>query len=224
MIIDEKKQQPISTELNDKLNLNPDSNKSNINTNLNHKKENKEIDSSNYFEETDSLKFDSSYKAVQCDNPKNILRKSSTLSTNISQSESPQKNDKESSNFPFVSFNRERFYSMPVSNYFDGIDNYFKGLYPEKNNYQKSKNYLEKKYFFREHFPSVDIDYVYKKTQKIEKLEKEKSQEKVMNSPATPTKNSQNLQNININNNIEFPFYYLGYCGIDCKPYNYNII
>ena len=223
MIIDEKKQQPISTELNDKLNLNPDSNKSNINTNLNHKKENKEIDSSNYFEETDSLKFDSSYKAVQCDNPKNILRKSSTLSTNISQSESPQKNDKESSNFPFVSFNRERFYSMPVSNYFDGIDNYFKGLYPEKNNYQKSKNYLEKKYFFREHFSSVDIDFMYKKTQKIEKLEKkEKSPEKIMEHPATPVKNSQNLQNIN--NNIEFPFYYLGYCGIDCKPYNYNII
>lgn len=224
MIIDEKNQQPISTELNNKLNINTDSNKSNININLNYKKENKEIDSLNYFEETDSLKFDSSYKAVQCDNRKNILRKSSTLSTNISQSESPQKNNKESSYSPFVSFNRERFYSMPISNYFDGIDNYFKGLYPEKNNYQKSKNYLEKKYFFREHFPSVDIDYMYKKTQKIEKLEKEKSQEKVMNSPAPPTKNSQNLQNININNNIEFPFYYLGYCGIDCKPYNYKII
>ena len=62
---------------------------------------------------------------------------------------------------------RERFASMPISNYYDGTDNYFKGLYPENNNYQKSNNYVEKKLFFREHYSSVDLDIIYKEREKL---------------------------------------------------------
>ena len=221
MIVDEKNKQSLSAEVGDKLHLNPDSQKYEINPNLNIKKDALDNYSSNYYEETDSLKYDSSYKANQCDEQKNILRKSSTISTNISQSEngfdniSPIKNIKESNNSSFINFNRERFFSMPISNYFDGIDNYFKGLYPEKNNYQKSKNYLEKKYFFREHFPSVDIDYINKKNEKIAKREGLTKIEKISDPHPPPMgQNSQISQNIG---KIECPFYYFSYCSIDCK-------
>ena len=57
----------------------------------------------------------------------------------------------------YIFFSRDRFNSTPITNYFKGTDNYLKGLNPEKNNYKKSNNYLEKKKFLREHFPSFDL-------------------------------------------------------------------
>ena len=225
MIVYENNQQSLSTEVGSKSNIKQKS----IKSDLNPQKEISDNLKSNYFEEIDSLKYDSSYKAIQSDNQKNVLRKSSTLSTNISQSEinsdniSPKKNIEEKDNSTlFINFNRERFNSMPISNYFDGIDNYFKGLYPQQNNYQKSKNYLEKKYFLklREHFPSVDIDYIYNKKNDINnnnieifKKKEEFSNQKncaELNQTYTPISN-----NCKISQNI--PMYYFGFCSIDCK-------
>ena len=172
MIIPENKQQSSSTEEGEESNSSQRDSK--IELNIKNQKEPEENYSSNYFEETDSLKYDSSYKAVLSDSKNKVLRKSSTLSTNVSQSEncldnySPKKSctDCSSSSLLNLNFTRERFSSTPISNYYDGIDNYFKGLYPEKNDYQKSNNYLEKRLFFREHFlPLILIIYIKKKIQ-----------------------------------------------------------
>jgi hypothetical protein len=153
---------------------------------------------------------------VSSENKNNTLRKSSTLSTTVSQSEgvdnlSPQKSNKEYSSSPNLNFGRERFVSMSISNYYDGIDNYFKGLYPEKNDYQKSNNYLEKKHFFREHYPSVDVNLLHKEREKEKQLLFDNISK---NQPTINGVNPQYAQNFP---KIEFPIYYIGYCGIDCK-------
>ena len=215
MIIAGKNQKSLSTEEVDKvINKKFISNEIKTNSNLKQTKEHEENNSSNCSEENDSLKYDSSYKAVISDNQKNVLRKSSTLSTNVSQSEtgldnsSPQKSCKDCLDCSPLNFGRERFASTPISNYYDGTDNYFKGLHPEKNDYQKSNNYLEKKIFFRDHFPSVDLNLIYKEKQKRILFEENQSTiPPVMPNPQTPKTLGK----------IEFPIYILGYCGIDCK-------
>ena len=217
MIIPENKQQSSSTEEGEESNSSQRDSK--IELNPKNQKEPEENYSSNYFEETDSLKYDSSYKAVLSDSKNKVYRKSSTLSTNVSQSEncldnySPKKSctDCSSSSLLNLNFTRERFSSTPISNYYDGIDNYFKGLYPEKNDYQKSNNYLEKRLFFREHFPSVDIDYIYK--EKNSKFFSEESSEKMAPIP----KLLNNPQSPEIQGKTEYPVFFIGYCGFDCK-------
>ena len=219
MIIPENKLQSSSTEEGYESNSSSKDCKLELNFKL--KKEFEENSSSNYFEETESLKYDSSYKVVLSDSKDNILRKSSTLSTNVSQSEncldnlSPKKScqNGSSSSLLNLNFSRERFSSTPISNYYDGTDNYFKGLYPERNDYQKSNNYLEKRLFFREHFPSVDIDLMYKEKEKQQNFFSEENSEK--NSTKTQLlNNSQPPTNLG---KIEYPIYFLGYCGFDCK-------
>mgnify|MGYP004444792833 FL=1 len=54
----------------------------------------------------------------------------------------------------FIFFGKERLNSTPVNNYFNGTDNYFRELQPEKNEYQKTKNYIEKEKYFQKYFPS----------------------------------------------------------------------
>ena len=218
MILPENKQQSSSTE--EGYESNSSSRDCKIESNFILKKEFVENCPSNYSEETESLKYDSSYKAVISDSKNNILRKSSTLSTNVSQSEncldnpSPKKSCQDFSSSSSLNFNfsRERFSSTPISNYYDGTDNYFKGLYPEKNDYQKSNNYLEKRLFFREHFPSVDIDLMYKEKQEKnfseENSEKEIIMPQALNNLQSPT---------HLTGKIEYPIYFLGYCGFDCK-------
>ena len=201
MIIPENKQQSSSTEEGEESNSSQRDSKIELYTK--NQKEPEENYSSNYFEETDSLKYDSSYKAVLSDSKNKVLRKSSTLSTNVSQSEncldnySPKKSytDCSSSSLLNLNFTRERFSSTPISNYYDGIDNYFKGLYPEKNDYQN---------------PSVDIDYMYK-----EKNAKFFSEENSEKNPIP--KNLNNPQSPEIPGKNEYPVFFLGYCGFDCK-------
>ena len=220
MIVDESNQQSSSMEERESLQSNSSSKNSDIKSNFNIIKKSEDI-SSNYFEETESLKYNSSYKAILPDFQNNNFRKSSTISTNVSQSDfqldnlSPKKNYKECSSSSLINFGRERFSSMPISNYFDGIDNYFKGLYPEKNDYQKSNNYLEKKIFFREHYPSVDMEIMYKEREKINN-----SIENINNQTTTMPKNVSNAQPLNNYGKAEFPNYCLSYPGIDRKSQN----
>ena len=49
-----------------------------------------------------------------------------------------------------INFTRERLNSTPVTNYFEGIDFYLRGIQPEKNDYTKSGNFIEKEKFFNE--------------------------------------------------------------------------
>ena len=216
MIVDEKNQQSSITNENESPRESSPLDFSGKKSSLKKIKLTEENSPSNYYEETESLKYDSSYKAVSSENKNNTLRKSSTLSTTVSQSEgvdnlSPQKSNKEYSSSPNLNFGRERFVSMSISNYYDGIDNYFKGLYPEKNDYQKSNNYLEKKHFFREHYPSVDVNLLHKEREKEKQLLFDNISK---NQPTINGVNPQYAQNFP---KIEFPIYYIGYCGIDCK-------
>ena len=219
MIVDESNQQSSSMDEGESTQTNSSSKNSDIKSNSYMTKKSEENCTSNYFEETESLKYNSSYKAALPDFQNNNYRKSSTLSTNVSQSDfqldslSPKKSFKECSSSSLLNFSRERFSSSPISNYYDGTDNYFKGLNPENNNYQKSNNYLEKRLFFREHFPSVDIDLMYKEKEKQQNFFSEENSEK--NSTKTQLlNNSQPPTNIG---KIEYPIYFLGYCGFDCK-------
>lgn len=125
----------------------------------------------NNLEEEESLGYNMTYKPFLVDykqgqNNQNLLRKSSTISTTLSENGldifNPKRCDIDSNDdieySSQIFFGRNRFYSTPISDYFEGIDNYLKGLNPEKNNYQKTNNYLKKeKFFSREHFASVDL-------------------------------------------------------------------
>ena len=215
MISTENKHHSTSTEESDENNSN--SKDSKIELDLNLKNKSGENCFSNYFKETESLKYNSCYKAIFPDTKNDILRKSSNISTAVSQSDnvmdnsSPQNNYQDYPDTSFFNINRERFSSTPISNYYDGTDNYFKGLYPDKNDYQKSNNYLEKKIFFRDHYPSVDLNKLNKEKQKCLSLE-----EISKNQPTTPQTipYPQSPKNLG---KIEFPVYFFGYCGIDCK-------
>jgi len=203
----------------------------------------------NNSEEEESLRFDKSYKPVLSDytnlklkeqNNPNYYRKSSTISTTISYSENghdvlnQRKNHtsseekKDSSSSSHILFSRERFYSTPISNYYDGTDNYFKGLHPEKNDYQKSNNYLEKQKYIRDHFPSVDLINYNKEDINISNEISPKLSVDLNNiSPITfnlpktpqtkaPSINAQNNLNKN-NGKFDYPIYYFGYNSFDCK-------
>lgn len=203
----------------------------------------------NNSEEEESLRFDKSYKPVLSDytnlklkeqNNPNYYRKSSTISTTISYSESghdilnQRKNHtsseekKDSSSSSHILFSRERFYSTPISNYYDGTDNYFKGLHPEKNDYQKSNNYLEKQKYIRDHFPSVDLINYNKEDINISneispKLSVDLNNISLItfNLPKTPQAKAPNINaqnNLNKNNGkFDYPIYYFGYYSFDCK-------
>lgn len=130
---------------------------SNLKIDLNIIKENEEnIEKNDLDDEEESLRYDSLYKPALTDYKKS-LNTSTTVSLNENgfDSFSPKKSNPD---FSFqVSIGRERFYSSSISNYFEGTDNYFRGLNPEKNDYQKSNNFLKKKEFFRDHFLSFDL-------------------------------------------------------------------
>ena len=187
----------------------------------------------NFLEEEESLKYDTTYKPVLVD-----YKKTSTLSTAVSLTENgfevfqKKPNIKESMD-DYIFFSRDRFNSTPITNYFKGTDNYLKGLNPGKNNYQKSNNYLEKKKFLREHFPSFDL-MRYNNEDKIDNKIPPKLSVDInlcnpipIQPPLTPQAQTTtlSLQN-NLNKNVgkfNYPMYYYGYYSVDCKSNNLNI-
>ena len=187
----------------------------------------------NFLEEEESLKYDTTYKPVLVD-----YKKTSTLSTAVSLTENgfevfqKKPNIKESMD-DYIFFSRDRFNSTPITNYFKGTDNYLKGINPEKNNYQKSNNYLEKKKFLREHFPSFDL-MRYNNEDKIDNKIPPKLSVDInlcnhipIQPPLTPQAQTTtlSLQN-NLNKNVgkfNYPMYYYGYYSVDCKSNNLNI-
>lgn len=184
----------------------------------------------NFLEEEESLKYDTTYKPVLVD-----YKKTSTLSTAVSQNEigfevfQKKPNIKDTTD-DYIFFGRDRFNSSPITSYYEGTDNYFKGLNPEKNNYQKSNNYLEKNKYLREHFPSVDL-MRYNNEEKIDnKVPQKKSLDINFSNPIpiqpplTPQAQTTtlSLQN-NLNKNagkFNYPMYYYGYYSVDCKSDN----
>ena len=197
----------------------------------------------NNLEEEESLRYDKNYKPLRKDCPNiiqkdqntnnNFYRKSSTLSTTVSLSENgfdaltPKKSDinlninENNDSSSHIFFGRNSFYLTPICDYFDGFDNYFKKLNPEKNNYQKSNNYLKKEIFFREHLGSFDLinstkeeNYVESKPYPKLSFDLNYTNPIPLQTPIQPY--TQN--NINKNSgNFDFPIYYFGYYSVDCK-------
>ena len=163
--------------LKESENISNKSNNSNkINMNLNSIKEEEkysnEDEQQEHSSEDENLGYNSNYiiqrkNKSRLDN-KNIEDNSSKskASTSISQNESSSeqmnnfypgyfKNDNYKRNESFnlysnINFTRERLNSTPVTNYFQGIDFYLRGIQPEKNDYTKSGNFIEKEKFFNE--------------------------------------------------------------------------
>ena len=150
----------------------------NINTNLNSIQEeekdiNKELQDNN--SEDENLGYNSNYNIkknglynINNKNPEEMRlnSKESTGSTAVSQNElyleqitslypenlKMEKNNRDINITPYseFNFNRERLNSTPITNYFQGIDFYLRGIQPEKNDYTKSGNFVEKEKFFKD--------------------------------------------------------------------------
>ena len=206
-------------------------------------------------EDEESLRYDTTYKPVLVDfqnikpkeqNNQNFCRKSSTISTAVSLSENgfdtltPKKSNlsiNEKSESPSqIFFGRNRFYSSPISEYFEGTDDYLKLLFPQKNNYKKSHNYLKKQLFLREHYSSFDLvntnieeSNISDKTSPKLSFDINITNPNLINSPINTKNYSTNLSyHYNLNQNFgkfdNLPICYYGYYSVDCKSKYINII
>ena len=217
-----------TTNLNNKININLNSIKEE--ENYSNKDEQQEHSS-----EDENLGYNSNYiiqkkTKVILDN-KNIEDNSSKskASTAISQNESNSEQSnifysgyvrnenferRESYNlYKNINFTRERLNSTPVTNYFEGIDFYLRGIQPEKNDYTKSGNFIEKEKFFNE----KDFSFKNMKYKSFDLSE----QKKFMSNLALKN-TEENIFNSN-NNNIYFPQNKMTQINIENKIQNSTI-
>ena len=241
-----------TTNLNNKININLNSIKEE--ENYSNKDEQQEHSS-----EDENLGYNSNYiiqkkTKVILDN-KNIEDNSSKskASTAISQNESNSEQSnifysgyvrnenferRESYNlYKNINFTRERLNSTPVTNYFEGIDFYLRGIQPEKNDYTKSGNFIEKEKFFNE----KDFSFKNMKYKSFDLSEQKKfmsnlalknTEENIFNSNNNNIYFPQNkmtqinienkiqnstINNINIINNQPMIMQFVRYCDLDCK-------
>ena len=221
-----------------------------------------------HLSEEESLGYNSNYKLFQNNSTnkennnlkeKTAKRKASNLSTTISQTDTfsetnsflppnnlkIQNNERKTSytQNSLVFFGRERLNSTPITNYYEGLDNYIRGLYPDKNEYQKSNNYIEKEIYFKQKnlsfkdnkFKSFDLSEQKKFNsnqilKNIEENFKNTSNNKVGSSLPVENKIQTNIYN-NQNNlttltpkfnnclygKFDLPMCYFGYYNIDSK-------
>ena len=231
--------------------------------------ENAKYNEEDHLSEEESLGYNSNYKlfhnnATNKENnnlkEKTSKRKASTLSTTISQTDAfsetnsflPPNNFKIHDNerktsytqSSLVFFGRERLNSTPITNYYEGLEHYIRGLHPDKNEYQKSNNFIEKEIFFKQkNFPFKDNKFKsfdlaeqkkFNSNQILKNIELNfKSSPNNKLASSIPVEN--NIQtNINIyqknhlttltpkfNNclygKFDMPMYYFGYYNIDSK-------
>jgi len=200
-----------STNLNNKININLNSIKEE--ENYSNKDEQQEHSS-----EDENLGYNSNYiiqkRSKNISDNKNIednsskSKDSTAISLNESSSEQTNifysgymKNEnfeqKESYNlYKNINFTRERLNSTPVTNYFEGIDFYLRGIQPEKNNYTKSGNFVEKEKFFN------DKDFSFK-NMKYKSFDLSEQKQFMSNQALKNTE--ENIFNSNKNNTSFFP-------------------
>ena len=95
-----------------------------------------------------------------------------------------------------INYTRERLNSTPITNYYQGIDYYLRGIQPEKNDYTKSGNYIEKEKFFKE----KDFSF---KNMKYKSFDLSEQKQFMSNQALKNTE--ENIFNINKNNTSFFP-------------------
>jgi len=193
---------------------------------------NYEKEEEGHYSEEEALGYNSNYKLHQNSKTNkgqtnmqdlSLKRKTSTLSTAISLTDtfsennslfSPKKKKFDIKTGPSIPqqtfFGRGRLNSTPVTTYYEGMDFYFREMQPEKSEYKKSNNFIEKEIFFKENGLSYK-DFKYKsfdlsEQNKFNSNQILKSIEENNNMPQTPQttinlKNSIQYNNINININ-----------------------
>ena len=209
-----------------------------LDLNLIGKEEEKIIE--NNLEEDESLRYDKNYKPLPTDCPNikqkeqntnvNFYRKSSNISTTVSVSENgfdaltPKKSNinlninESNDSSSHIFFGRNRFYSTPICDYYDGIEEHFKKLNPEKNDYQKSNNYLKKETFFRGRLGSFDLINSKKEENYIENKPYPKLSFDLNYTNPIPLQTTLPQNNLNKNSGkYDYPIYYFGYYSVDCK-------
>ena len=122
-------------------------------------------------EEDEKLGYNSNYKInqknksntdIQKIEDASLKSKKSKISTDISKNEinsdtTPRKATyTQYSNSNFI---RQRLNSTPITNYFEGMEYYLKDKEPEKNDYQKTGNFIEKEKFFKLNYEAMNIKY-----------------------------------------------------------------
>ena len=200
-----------TTNLNNKININLNSIKEE--ENYSNKDEQQEHSS-----EDENLGYNSNYVIQKCtknnsDNKNiedNSIKSKASTAISLNESSSEQTNifysgylknenfeRKESYNlYKNINFTRERLNSTPVTNYFEGIDFYLRGIQPEKNDYTKSGNFIEKEKFFNE----KDFSFKNMKYKSFDLSE----QKRFMSNLALKN-TEENIFNSNNNNTIFFP-------------------
>ena len=145
-------------------------------------------------------------------NLNNKNSQTSTISTAVSQNEvileqitslypgnlKQENNDREISFNPYtnINFSRERLNSTPITNYFQGIDYYLRGIQPEKSDYTKTGNFIEKEKFFK------DKDFSFK-TMKYKSFDLSEQKKFVSNQALKKIEENNNI--LPNNNMINFP-------------------
>ena len=207
-------------EIENSSNTPAQNNKININLNTIKEEENysNKDEQQEHSSEDENLGYNSNYiiqkRSKNISDNKNIeeISSKSKASTAISLNESSSeqtnifysgylKNEnferKESYNlYKNINFTRERLNSTPVTNYFEGIDFYLRGIQPEKNDYTKSGNFIEKEKFFN------DKDFSFK-NMKYKSFDL--SEQKRFMSNLALKNTEENIFNPNNNNTIFFP-------------------
>ena len=146
-------------------------------------------------------------------------RRLSTESTTFSKNDElseisslPTPTNKESKNFK--SFGQFKSYSSPVSNFFHGVDDYFKEILPEGLEYNKTGNYITKEKFFKENFSISE-----KSIEKINDISENQKNISLIEDNQTPLTIS-NINPIPMRSNrgkFDLPMYYIGFYNLNRK-------
>ena len=160
-------------------------------------------------DEDECLGYASHY-ILNTENNKNNLnsftRKFSNVSTSFSDnfqefnefSIKKSYNNTENNIPQFIFFGRERLNSSPINEYFNGTEGYFRELNPEKNDYQKTSNYIEKEQYLKKYFASSKQINGFRSLD----LSEENRQFQSKQYPTTPKASMDFLCNFQTENNI----------------------
>ena len=155
----------------------------------------------------------------------NLQRRLSTESTTFSKNDElseisslPTPTNNESKNLKL--FGQFKSYSSPVSNFFLGVDDYFKEILPEGLEYIKTGNYITKEKYLKENFSTNE-----KPVEKINDISENQKNISLIEENQTPLTISS-INPIPIRSNrgkFDLPMYYIGFYNLNSKKIFFNI-
>ena len=151
----------------------------------------------------------------------NLRRRSSTGSTTFSKNDElsevsslPTPTNNESNNLKL--FSHINSYSSPISNYFLGVDDYFKGILPEGLEYNKTGNYITKEQYIKENFSINEKSF----DKNIDISENQKSYDNSIIEDNQAQVTISPISSLPMRTNrgkFDMPMYYIGFYNLNCK-------